>query len=138
MLISIQAICSFHGFLWLKALDEFGNSPRPVFSLGVSQHKHNNNKFGLNIGHRSCKKIMKRKKTPFALTLCAFGCIRKYFIRNEREITSVSKTKLLLQREPPPVPTTRPFVTARDRINPRAFCEIGCWSIFRDLIKLGR
>ena len=46
--------------LILKALYTFGNCQRPVFSLGVSHHKHTAN-LG-SIGHLSCEKMMKEKK----------------------------------------------------------------------------
>ena len=49
---------------YLKALYTFGNYQRPVFSLGVSKHKHKRTaceNVG-SIGHRTCEKT----------NLCAF------------------------------------------------------------------
>ena len=58
---------------WLKTLDTFSNCQRPVFSLGVSQHKITFENLN-SIGHRSCEIIMEKKKLRYA-KLCPFICL---------------------------------------------------------------
>ena len=58
---------------WLKTLDTFSNCQRPVFALGVSQHKITFENLN-SIGHRSCEIIME-EKTPLSNKVCAFRCL---------------------------------------------------------------
>ena len=59
----------------LKALDTFGNCQRTVFSLGVSQHMHKNNK-SVKIWTQLVRK-WRKKKYPCCTNVCAFRFLRK-------------------------------------------------------------
>ena len=56
-----------------QTLDTIGNCQRPVFSLGVSQHKHKITnpvkKFSLKLRYNNERKI------PFLHEVCAFSCL---------------------------------------------------------------
>ena len=89
--------------LW-KTLDTFGNCPRPVFSLVVSQHMHkitNLWKFELNWSLKLQDKTG-RKKHPCHMKLSAFRCLisrpQNLILRSWNQI-QIASGKLLLSQK---------------------------------------